>query len=247
MKFDKFIVVDVKRESKDLKGHSISVTITNIGNEKLWIEEICILFDNERYIDIECHKCLEPKQRECFEKRYSKSIPPYACFNCVKKYFIFYDKKIYMIEYGKKEKHKIIKLKQYNSCMENKQRIMLSIYKMYITNENKERNEIIFDENMIYLLQFVYRKDIKSNWQFLCLATIDTNGMFISYDDKYLLSKNGEPFNREIIDKHILKYPDKIVGFIRDNWIDTSVNDIGSIKYTTTPVAIVLSGVAERV
>ena len=47
MKFDKFIVVNVSTGSEDLKGHFISVTITNIGNEKLWIEEICILFDKK--------------------------------------------------------------------------------------------------------------------------------------------------------------------------------------------------------
>ena len=247
MKFDKFIVVNVRTGSEDLKGHFISVTITNIGNEKLWIEEICILFDNEWYIDIECHKCLEPKQQECFEKRYSESIPPYACFNCVKKYFIFYNDKIYMIECGKKAKHRIIEIQKYNSYIENIKEISFATYNMSFTNnKNKEKEEIIFDRNMIYILQFVYKKDIESKWQFYCFATIDCNGRFIAYD-KLLFSKTGKQFWLRHIEKSILKYPDKIVDFIRNNWIDTSVNDISSINYTTTPEAMVLSGVAERV
>ena len=246
MKFDEKLVITLSSGVGLLKGNFTSVTITNIGNEKLWIEKICILFDNEFYIDIECNKCLEPKQQECFEKRYSKSIPQYACFKCVKKYFIFYDQKIYMIECGKKEKHKIIKLKQYNSCIKNKQKIRLSTYRMTITNKNKERNEIIFNENMIYLLQFVYKEDIESEWQFYCFATIDCNGNFMAYD-KLLLQKNGKPFCAGSIENSILKYPDKIVDFIRNNWIDTNFNDISDINYTTTPEAMVLSGVAERV
>ena len=99
---------------------------------------------------------------------------------------------------------------------------------------------------MIYILQFVYKKDIESKWQFYCFATIDCNGRFIAYD-KLLFSKTGKQFWLRRIEKSILKYPDKIVDFIRNNWIDTSVNDISSINYTTTPEAMVLSGVAERV
>ena len=151
-----------------------------------------------------------------------------------------------MIEFGKNEKHKIINVQKYNSYIKNKEKFYFAIYSMTFTYEKQGKKKVIFFNHMIYILEFVYKKDIESKWQFYCFATISNNGNFMAYD-KLLLSKNGKPFGAGHIEESILKYPDKIVGFIRDNWIDTSVNDISSINYTTTPEAMVLSGVAERV
>ncbi len=247
IKIDKKFVIELRTGVGALKGHYVSIGITNIGNEKLWIDKIVILTRDDDYFEIRCNKRLDLQQKEFFEYRYSESFPTYSVSCCsANKYFVFYNDKIYMIECGKKAKHRIIEIQKYNSYIENKKKISFATYSMTFTNENKEKEEIIFNRNMIYILQFFHKTDIESEWQFYCFATIDCNGNFMAYD-KLLLSKNGKPFGAGSIENSILKYRDKIVGFIRDNWIDTSVNDIGWIDYTTTPEGDVLAGIAEKI
>ena len=244
IKINKKFTIELSQGCEFLKGCFICVEITNIGNEKLLINRIVILSCNDKYLEIRRDKCLDSLQKECFEVRYSER-------NCsfefpVKKCFIFFNDKIYMIERGENEKHKIINVQKYNSYIKNKEKFCFTKYSMFFTGENKERKEVIFFKYMIYILQFIYKTDIEDKWQFYCFATISNDGTFIAYD-KLLLSKNGKPFGNGHIEKSILKYPDKIVGFIRDNWIDTSVHDISSINYTSTPEGSILAGIAEKV
>ena len=243
IKIDKKFTIEYSKDLELLKGCCICVKITNIGNEKLRINQIVILSDNDKYLEIRCDKCLDSLQKECFELRYSEGD---SFFLPLKQCFIFYNDKIYMIEFGKNEKHKIINVQKYNSYIKNKEKFCFTIYSMTFTGENEERKKVIFFNHMIYILQFVYKTDIEDKWQFYCFATISNNGNFMAYD-KLLFPKTGKPFCAGHIEKSILKYPDKIVGFIRDNWIDTSINDISNINYTTTPEGSILAGIAEKV